>query len=313
MKYLFIFLIAFFISGCSVSKQIVGEYYLENKNLKSGTKHFENEVKQNPLSASNQYYYGRFLLASNQANEAIIHLKKAIELDKTNSTYYSWLGVAYGTIKNLKQEKKSYIKALEFDKKNIQALTYLGHNSFEQKDYLGAIKYYEEAIKVDEFNQKALYNYALSQRKLKRIPEEIAAWKRYLDYYPSGFLAKKAVEMLNSRNDFSYKNHLIGFKTISLKEIEFEPISNKLSLDSKKSLDVIANVLNTYKNLSIHIVSYQYNNKELARLKALSIKNYLVSKGISSNRLSPSWFSKRKKVSRNFFLMQTSDFITVVK
>ncbi len=314
--YILGFLLLFF-TGCSVTSQVLGEYHLQNKSYDEGYSHFKKELTENE-TASNHYYYARFLIAKDKFKEAITSLKKAIKLDKDKSIYYSWLGVAYGNIKEYKEERKAYLKALSLDEKNEQALIYLAHNYFEKKDYNNALKYYKKVLKITPSNQFALYNRSLCLEKLRRTPEVILSLKEYLEYYPSGLLAKKATEKLNSLGDFSFRNHLIGFKTITLRDIEFEPFSAEISSKSYSSLDVLGRVLEENKKISIHIIAYQLNNKNLAKEKVKSIKTYLLKNygEINTNRLKLSWFdtSKKIKIKKNLYkLDENIDFITYIK
>lgn len=318
MKYFILSIILVFFTGCNVSKQIVGEFYLQNNSFSDGSKHFKDALKDNKNSDINHYYYARFLLANKKTKESLFHFNKAISINPNSSEYYTWQGIAYGTLNKLQKENSAYKKALALDKKNIQALTYLGHNYFELKQYEKAIQTYELALKLDEFNQTAQYNIALSLNKLNRIPEEIDGFKKYLEYYPSGYLAKKAVDFLNVRGNFEYRNYLIGFKNITLKKISFKPLSKELTDEAKESLDVLGRLLTLYKKKSIHIVAYQLNNEKLAKDKAIAIKKYLLSTfdDIDSKRLKLSWFGKSKILkikNKKYTLMEATDFITVVE
>ncbi len=316
---IFIFLFIFLIfTGCSATKQFMGEYYLQQNNYDDGYKHFKKEVSADENYAVTHYYYGRFLLAKDEPKKALKHFKKAIVLEAKNSDYYSWLGVTYASLKQYNNEKSAYLKALTLDKKNLLALTYLAHNYFDKKEYIKALQYYRASLKLIPESQDVLYNRALSLNKLGRTPEEKIAWKEYLSYYPAGALARNAVKQLNEKGNFEYKNHLIGFKTITLRNITFKPLSAELNSDSKPSLDVLGEILSDNKKISIHIVVYQLKNKILAKQKAKSIKRYLLTKypKININRLKLSWFNQAKRVvisKRRYQLDETVDFITAAK
>ena len=120
--------------------------------------------------------------------------------------------MAYSTQKQYKNERKSYLKALSLDKKHLQSLIYLAHNFFDANEYKNALTYYSKALKLQAYNKSALYNRALSLKKLGRTPEEKLAWKTYLEYYPAGKLAQNAVRFSNTLGVFDYRNHIIGFK-----------------------------------------------------------------------------------------------------
>ena len=307
----------FIFSGCSFYS-LKGERFLQQKDYKDGYLYFDKKVHDNKDNDLVNYYYARFLLAKNKPKLALKHFNKAILLNTTNSDYYTWQGVAYNSLKNYDKELEAYKKAIALDNKNIHALTYLGHNYFEQKKYILALDIYSKALKLNPENKTALYNRALSLKKLKRFPEELQSWKLYLDYYPSGYFAVKAVEHLNNLGSFEYKNHIIGIRKVTLKDITFKPLSHELSSDSEPSLDVVGNLLTKLKSISIHIIVYQLNNKKLAEQKATKIREYLLKnyKEIDSNRLKLSWLNQSKSTvisEKKAKLDETVDFITFVK
>lgn len=306
------------LSGCSVGKQVVGEFYLEGKKFDRGEKYFQKKIEDDNSDASSHYYYGRFLLAKKENKKALLHLKKAVSLNSKNSNYYSWLGVAYSKTKDPVKEKESYEKALILDKNNIQALTYLSHNFYEAKKYTKALDTYAKVLKLQPYNQYALYNRALSLKQLKRFPEEKLAWRVFLEYYPSGRLASNAVKHLNSYGIFEYKNHIIDVRTITLEDITFEPFSLKITFDSSKSLDVLGKILSEKKDIKIHIIAYQQNNLLLAKNKSKAVKKYILNKypKISKERLLLSWFDKPKVIkigNKKFKEGEYIDFITAVE
>ena len=50
-----------------------------------------------------------------------------------------------------------------------------------QGDYAGAVKQYKEAIKLDPHQKKALYRSAICLSELKKFPEAIATWNKYIE------------------------------------------------------------------------------------------------------------------------------------
>lgn len=315
--FILLFILAIF-SGCSVTNQVMGEHYLKEEKFSEGYKYFNEEIASKDATDTSYYYYARFLLAQGKPKESLVYFKKAIALNSSDSNYYSWIGVAYGTIKNYKEEQKAYKKALELDVENVEALVYFGHSYYDQKKFELALSYYNSALRVDDENEIALFNRAKALRELKRTPEELQAWLSFLEYYPTGFFAKKATEYLNSLGDFSFKNHTIGLANVTLSKIAFTPISNELTSEAKESLDVLGYFLSKFKKTSVHIVVFQLNNETLAKEKAKKIREYLVGKysALEKNRLLISWFGKAKMETigkLKFEVDETVDFLTVIK
>jgi tetratricopeptide (TPR) repeat protein len=284
--------------GTTVEHTFKGDYYLNSEKFEQGRESFAREVEENPESALAHYYYGRFLLQDNDFELALKHLKKARDLDPRKPDYHFWTGVAYGGINDIKNEEASYSKALILDKDHLQSLIYLGHIELRGKRYDQALELYGRALEIWPASPSALYNRALILKKLGRTPEELIGWLTYLSYYPSGAKARRATENLNLLKDFTYRNHLIGARTITTEKIWFVPFSAELDSSSYASLKLIGEVFANLDRGKLQIVVYQKNNKELARKKAHIIKRYLVDEfsDVEPNEIGISWFSEPHKL-----------------
>jgi len=92
---------------------------------------FENIVQEKPDNAEGQYYLGRIYERDGDLKKAEKYLKKAVELEETNSNYHNWLGSVYGRKINqvsifkkpgmAKKIKKHFSRAIELDEDNNQA------------------------------------------------------------------------------------------------------------------------------------------------------------------------------------------------
>lgn len=289
--------LVFLLSGCSVGQMMKnsfqGNRYLENKDYEQGEVTFREAVAQNASDPLANYYLGRFLLAQSKPQQALQYLQKAASLKKTDTDYLFWYGVALGELGEGIQERKSYQKVLDINGKHLQALTYLGHNQLKAKEYKAALATYQKVLKISPYSPSALYNRALITR-IQKAPEEKAYWLAYLSSYPSGDLAIQAIDHLNLLGDFSYRNHSLGGRTITLKKIEFEPFTEKLAASSSPSLDVVGATASNIGKGTLQVIVYQENNKKLARSRADSIKKYLLGKfpGLTKDRIGISWFDQ---------------------
>lgn len=284
--------------GNTVGNTIKGDYYLQNKDHREGREAFRQEVEDNPDSASARYYYGRFLLQGDENKAALTQLKKATELEPGKVDYLFWTGVAYGALDKKKSEEQYYRKALALNKKHLQSHIYLGHNLLEQKKYTESLSQYEKALRIWPQSPSSLYNRALILKKLGRTPEEKGAWLNYLALYPSGGLARRATDHLNYLGDFSFRNHHIGPRTITIEKIWFDPISNRIADDSKESLKLIGAVIKNRKNGTLQIVTFQKKNIDLAKKKAVAIKKFLLKEfpELNSQDIGISWFDKAQTI-----------------
>jgi Tfp pilus assembly protein PilF len=282
----------------TVGHTVKGDYYLESEKYSQGRESFQKAVQQNPESASANYYYGRFLLYDKKYKKALVYLKKAKEREPDNADYQFWAGIGYAGIQNKKQEEACYRKALKIDRNHLQSLVYLGHNQLEKKRYQEALQLYQRALNIWPGSPSALYNRALIAKRLGRTPEEKIGWLEYLDYYPSGHMARRAVAHLNYLGDFSYRNHHLGPRTVTLEKIYFEPFRARLSGNSIESLNLVGGITEKMKKGKLQILVYQKNNKKLAKARAAAIRQYLIEEfpHLPPQRIGISWFDEPEVV-----------------
>ena len=297
---------ALYLSGCaavgdmgsSLKYNIQGEYYLYQQDFKQGRETFRQAVQTDQNNPEAQYYYGRFLLADSEPRKALPYLKEATVLDPNKSEYYFWLGVAYGDSGQESLERKSYTQALKIDPNNVQALTYMGNNHLRAKKYKEALEYYRMALDLSYDNPQALYNKAVALKKMRRVREEKLALLDYINAYPAGSFSRLATDRLNSLGDYTYRNHRLGFRTVTLAEIVFIPSSDKLSETAYPSLDLVGETVANMPDGALNIVVYYLNNKDLAKQRAVSIRNYFIKHfpDLEKNkRIRISWFASSER------------------
>ena len=300
--------------GNTLKYNIQGEYYLKENEYQKGRQTFSQAVQVDKNNPEAHYYYGRFLLANKSTKKALRSFKEAVKLHPQKSEYHFWLGVAYGEQGQVKQERKSYEKAIQLDPQNIQALTYLGNNLLRAKKYKQALAFYEKTLELWEYSPQALYNRAVILRKLQRIPEEKLALLDYLYSYPSGSFARRAADRLNVLGDNSYRNYVLGARTVTLTEIYFVPFSAELADGAFASLDLVGATVSNMPTGKLNVIVHQLNNKELAKKRTQSIRNYLYSRFPElqkKKRIQISWFDvpeTRKVLNKRLRLNQSVQF-----
>jgi len=302
-------------AGCA---KVVGPYYLEQEKYEQGIEVLGDQLKENPDDASSAYYVGRYYLALNKPKDGLSYLEKAVKLDPENADYVFWTGVAHWAMLDFEQERAAYLKTLTLDPDHISANLYLGHGYIDQGEWAKALVQYDKVVKLDEYNPEALYNRALALNGLGKTTEEIAGWKKFLEYYPDGSLAMQATEQLNLHGDFAYRNFILGQRNVTLKSMTFKPGTNVLDADSRTSLHVINAMLETNKKLALHIVAYNKGNTAQAKIRAKSVRDYMLSgnPGIDSKRLPLSWFGTAEQIEmggKSFTIDNSVQFITVVQ
>lgn len=284
--------------GTTVEHTFKGDYYLTSEKFEQGRESFAREVQENPDSVLAHYYYGRFLLQDNDFELALKHLKKARDLKPRIADYHFWTGLAYGGLNDIKNEETSYRNALKLDDDHLQSLIYLGHVEFRGKRYEQALELYGSALKIWPASPSALYNRALILHILNRTPEERVAWLDYLELYPSGSKGRRAADYLNMAGNYNFRNQTLGSTTVTVEKIRFVPFAAALAEASDESLLLIGEVFQDMDKGTLQIVVYQKNNKELAKKRAIAVKQFLNSElpSLKTREIGVSWFAEPQQL-----------------
>jgi tetratricopeptide (TPR) repeat protein len=314
--FLIVIVVIALFAGCQLGTRVHGEYYLNQEKYNEGIEKFREKLKNNKFDPAANYYLGRYLLALDRPGAALPYLKEAVALDFSNADYHFWLGVCFHGLNNLKSERASYQRAIKYDGRHVMANLYLGHSYLEHNHLNKALDAYERVLEIDRYHPQALYNRGLVLNKLKRYPDEIAAWQEYLKYYPEGRWAVWAVDHLNAHGNFDYRNHTIGDQKVPLIKIRFEGSTAALSEESKPWLEVIGSILSNSKRIDLVVVCYKAGNKGLANERASNIRRYLVSTFpmIEPDRLKVSGINKAEKIktgSKTYRLDDSVKFVTI--
>jgi tetratricopeptide (TPR) repeat protein len=295
-----------------------GERFLKKGQYQDGVATFKSIVQKEPKNPEAQYYLGRFYLAQEKPEEALPHLKRAVQDNPAKADYHFWLGVAYWAVRNFDLERKSYLQALAKDPKYVPARLYLAHNYLDSGNWQKALNNYDLLLRREPYNPEALYNRALALMELHRLKEEALAWKRYLQYYPEGKWALRAVDHLNQLGHFSYRNFTIGYRRVTLEHIPFSPGSAKLLSQGKPSLQVLGTILSINGKISLEVVCYKSGDPSLAAARARAVKHYLLQQfpRVNSSRIGARGIGRKERVrtdNKVYFLDDTTTFATTKK
>jgi tetratricopeptide (TPR) repeat protein len=310
---LFILMLSLF--GCTSLK---GERLFKNEQYQDGLATFKNIVQEEPKNPEAQYYLGRFYLALERPEEALPHLKRAVQGDPAKADYHFWLGVAYWAIRDFESERNSYIKALAIDPQDVPARLYLAHTFLDSGEWQAALDNYDLLLRREPYNPEALYNRALALTELGRPKEETKAWKQYLEYYPQGKWALRAVDHLNELGDFSYRNFTIGYRRVTLEHISFSPNSAKLLSKGKPSLQVLGTILSINDQVWLEIVCYKNGDPSLAAARATAVRDYLLQEfpRLKPSRIGARGIGRKERIktgSKVYLLDDSTTFITTKK
>lgn len=93
-----------------------------------------------PDDSRKEFEKGQQLLQTNNVDEGISHLQKAIQLHDSFPQAYTMLGTAYNQQKKWKEAETALEKAVQLDPRSAQAYFQLGAALNQTKDYAGAEK-----------------------------------------------------------------------------------------------------------------------------------------------------------------------------
>jgi tetratricopeptide (TPR) repeat protein len=303
-RYLIVLVVASVLTGCSMAdltSSIKGNYYIETGDYEVAEESFRKIVINDPDNATNHYYLGRFLLAQDKIQEALLHFQKATAIDQNDSDYNFWLGVAYGEKGNLKAERLQYERTLKLSSSYTKARLYLGHSQLRSGELANALKSYDKVLDVIPTNAAALYNRALILDLQKKKRDAKEAWQEYLKWFPAGLHSIQAADHLNILGDYRYENHFIGIRTVTLKEIRFQKRSDKVSVDAIASLRLIGTIVSNLERGNLQIVVYGVDYRISAQRRANELRKKILelSPGLTPDRVWVSWFNQAEVFTKN--------------
>ncbi len=249
-------------------------------------------VAQSVYDADIHYQRGRKLLAANQAEEALVHLKRAANIHPDRALYQFWVGVSCWALQAYDEELGYYSKALAIDPGFLPAHVYSGHNYLDRGDWQSALVHYRRVLQDVPDHSEALFNSGLALRLKGDTARENAAWKVYLNYYDRSAESMQAVEYLNANGDFSYRRIQLGMVALVKESVRFDDGGARLSETSRAVLDDISRIIERNHGLQLHIVAYAANDAPLAKLRAQAVRRRVINNTgeMASQRIKTSWF-----------------------
>ena len=243
-------------------------------------------------SAETHHKLGRHLLAIDRAEEALVHLKRAAQIQPGSAPYHFWVGVNFWTLKDADQELAQYQEALRIDPDFLPAHVYIGHNYLDRDNWQMALSHYDRVLQDLPDHPEALFNKAIALRHQDTPARENKAWRAYLDVYNRGQDASRAVSHLNANGDFSFRRIQLGPLEIVKRSIVFPHENASLDVVAQDTLDDIGRVMAGNGKLTLHIVAYVNNDADLAKSRARAVKQYLTKRyhQIAPYNIKLSWF-----------------------
>ena len=140
---------------------------------------------------------------------------------------------------------------------------------------------------------------------------------RFLGYYPEGHMGAAAADLLNAQGDFTYRNFLLGRRTVTLRAVTFAPGGTDLGFGASDSLDVVGSMLTNDPRLVLHVVVFAQGDAALARARAQRIHSFFRAyyPAVRDSQTLLSWFGAAENVEApggTFPLKESVLFITKV-
>ena len=181
-----------------------GVKIFENKNYYGAQKFFTDYLQKDPDNAEANYYLGRIAYINKDNEGAADYFDKAVDLDRTNTWYFTWKGINYITmiqqVEFIKQGLYAYKAmsaletAVELDSMNALARTYLAGYYSQAPSFAGgseekAIEQINKAVAIDSTDPGIQLQRGIIMTTFKQYPEAKKSLEKCMeinhDFYPA--------------------------------------------------------------------------------------------------------------------------------
>jgi tetratricopeptide (TPR) repeat protein len=123
---------------------------------------WEDCVAKSPNKPRSHNNMGRYLAAEGEVEKGMIHLARALEIDKDYKAAHSNIGILYRQQNNYAKAIEHYLEAIRIDPKFVSAHYNLGISYRKTMRLENAIKHYLIAYDLDPYNVQILNNLAIA-------------------------------------------------------------------------------------------------------------------------------------------------------
>jgi tetratricopeptide (TPR) repeat protein len=113
-------------------------------------------TKLDPMNAENYYTCGKLYEQKGKSEQSIGFYQKAIQRNRKHVKAHAAYALALFRMKNVTEARKEIDLAIALSPETFSSYYYLGKILKEQKDYSGAVKAFEKALRDPEYKQKSL-------------------------------------------------------------------------------------------------------------------------------------------------------------
>jgi spermidine synthase len=159
----------------------------------------EGAVTIDPASATSYYQLGLRYLRSDEADAAVVALRRAIALDPGHDAAHLFLGLAYTSLGAHADAESAYVRAIALRPTNPQAYNYLGLVYHQQQRYRQALSAYRQAIAQAPEYAVAYVNLAASHEALGEPDAALAAYRQALQRDANLAALQEKIDALGKR------------------------------------------------------------------------------------------------------------------
>lgn len=188
--------------------------YQELKKNDAALAQYEVVFKQKPELYSMRFDYGNLLADMGKNESAIASYKIYIAHYPEDARAYQNIGVAYRRVNDIDNAIKNYAKALELqkDKRDIALVSDLAECYHIKKDYVNALKCYDEVLAKNPDDYDTKYNKALVLHAQKNYKDAISLYNELLEKKDNANIQNNLISAYVAQGDVykSEKNYTLA-------------------------------------------------------------------------------------------------------
>ncbi|PYN24314.1 MAG: hypothetical protein DMD99_11510 [Candidatus Rokuibacteriota bacterium] len=152
-----------------------------------------------PDSGTGYYQLGLRYLRNDEADAAVMALRRAITLQPGHDAAHLFLGLAYTSLGTYASAEVEYRRAIALRPTNPEAYNYLGLVYHQQQRYRQALSAYRQAIAQAPGYAVAYVNLAASHEALGHTDEALAAYRQALQHDANLEALQEKIDVLSKR------------------------------------------------------------------------------------------------------------------
>ena len=152
-----------------------------------------------PDSAMSYYHLGLRYLRNDEADAAVLALRRAIALQPGHDAAHLFLGLAYTSLGTYADAEVEYRRAIALRPTNPEAYNYLGLVYYQQQRYRRALGAYRQAIAQAPAYAVAYVNLAASHEALGQTDAALAAYRQALQHDANLVAVQEKIDRLGKR------------------------------------------------------------------------------------------------------------------